>query len=247
MIVAVSENGVIGKDGGLPWHLPADLRHFKNTTMGHHLIIGRRTWDEVGKPLPGRTMVVVTRSRHFSPEGVKVAHSIEEALEVAVGDGEPFIGGGAYIYRIALGRKLVDQALHHPGPRRSRGRHVFPRFDFDDWELVSEEHREADEKNDHAYTFEVYDELPDLSGAAYLCRNCSTGLESSPFPFPSRRTRARRLKGSQGEGGAGRGERRRGKGCRERDTGETVPIPVPGPGIQWQRRGQQTATGISNQ
>ena len=76
LIVAVSSNGVIGRDGDLPWHLPADLKHFKRTTMGHHLIIGRRTWEEVGKPLPGRTMVVVTRSRCFAPEGAHVVLSL---------------------------------------------------------------------------------------------------------------------------------------------------------------------------
>lgn len=157
LIVAVSSNGVIGRDGGLPWRLPADLRHFKSTTMGHHLIVGRRTWDELGKPLPGREMVVVTRSRHFSPEGVKVAHSIEEALEVAVGDGEPFIGGGAYIYRLALSRKLVDRLYITRVHAEVEGDTFFPDVDFDDWELISEEHREADEKNDYACTFEVYE------------------------------------------------------------------------------------------
>ena len=109
LIVAVSSNGVIGHDGGLPWHLPADLKHFKLTTMGHHLIIGRRTWDEVGKPLPGRTMIVVTRSRRFAPEGAKVVRSVEQALEIAAEDDEPFIGGGSQIYRIALARDLVHR------------------------------------------------------------------------------------------------------------------------------------------
>ncbi len=109
LIVAVSDNGVIGRDGGLPWHLPRDLKHFKATTMGHHLIIGRRTWDEVGKPLPGRTMVVVTRSLRFEAAGATVVHSLEEALEVSKKDEEPFVGGGAYIYRMALVRDLVDR------------------------------------------------------------------------------------------------------------------------------------------
>ena len=109
LIVAMSSNRVIGKDGDLPWHMPADLRHFKRTTMGHHLIIGRTTWIEVGKPLPGRTMVVVTRSRDFRADGVQVAHSVEEALQIAREDDEPFIGGGSQIYRIALARELVSR------------------------------------------------------------------------------------------------------------------------------------------
>ena len=159
LIVAVSENGVIGKDGGLPWRLPADLKHFKNTTMGHHLIIGRRTWDEVGKPLPGRTMVVVTRSRQFSAEGALVAHSIEEALEVAARDDEPFIGGGAYIYRLALEKQLIDRLYLTRVHAEVEGDTFFPDVDFADWRLVSEDHREPDEKNQYACSFLVYDRV----------------------------------------------------------------------------------------
>ena len=157
LIVAVSENGVIGKDGGLPWRLPADLKHFKSTTMGHHLIIGRRTWDEVGRPLPGRTMVVVTRSRTFAPEGAIVVHSMEEALEAASGDDEAFIGGGAFIYRLALARDLVDRIYLTRIHADVEGDTVFPDVDFDDWELVSEERHEADEKNEFPCSFLVYE------------------------------------------------------------------------------------------
>ena len=157
LIVAVSENGVIGRDGGLPWHLPADLKHFKRTTMGHHLIIGRRTWEEVGKPLPGRTMVVVTRSRHFAPEGAQVVRSVEQALDLAAEDDEPFIGGGSQIYRLALARDLVDRIYLTRIHAEVEGDTFFPEFNLDDWELVSEEHRDADEKNEFDYSFLVYD------------------------------------------------------------------------------------------
>ena len=157
LIVAVSDNGVIGRDGGLPWRLSADLRHFKKTTMGHHLIIGRRTWDEVGKPLPGRTMVVVTRSRRFSPEGVHVVHSLEEALDIARDDDEPFIGGGAHIYRMALENNLVDRLYLTRVHAEVDGDTRFPDFDLDKWELVFEEHHEGDEKNEHSYSFLVYE------------------------------------------------------------------------------------------
>jgi len=157
LIVAVSSNGVIGHDGGLPWHLPADLKHFKRTTMGHHLIIGRRTWDEVGKPLPGRTMVVVTRSRRFAPEGAKVVGSVEQALEIAAEDDEPFIGGGSQIYRIALARDLVHRIYLTRIDAEVEGDTFFPEFDLDDWEMVSEEHHEADEKNEFDYSFLVYE------------------------------------------------------------------------------------------
>ncbi len=157
LIVAVSSNGVIGREGGLPWHLPADLRHFKRTTMGHHLIIGRRTWEEVGKPLPGRTMVVVSRRRHFAPEGARVVGSVEEALEVASADDEPFIGGGAQIYRIALGRDLVDRICLTRVHAKVEGDTFFPAFDLDEWTLVSEEHHEADDRNAYPYSFLVYE------------------------------------------------------------------------------------------
>jgi dihydrofolate reductase len=157
LIVAVSENGVIGRDGGLPWHLPRDLRHFKSTTMGHHLIIGRRTWDEVGKPLPGRTMVVITRSRRFEAEGAIVVHSLEDALEVAGNDDEVFVGGGAHVYRMALERDLVDRLYITRVHVEVEGDTILPEIDLAGWELVFEEHHEADERNEHACTFEVYD------------------------------------------------------------------------------------------
>ncbi len=157
LIVALSSNGVIGRDGDLPWHLPADLKHFKRTTMGHHLIIGRRTWEEVGKPLPGRTMVVVTRSRRFAPEGAQVARSVEQALELAAGDDEPFIGGGSQIYRIALARDLVERIYFTRIHADVEGDTFFPDFDLDEWELDSEEHHEADEKNEFDYSFLVYE------------------------------------------------------------------------------------------
>jgi len=157
LIVAVSDNRVIGRDGGLPWHLPRDLRHFKATTMGHHLIIGRRTWQEVGKPLPGRTMVVVTRSLRFEAAGATVVHSLEEALEVSKKDEEPFVGGGAHIYRMALARDLVDRLYITRVHAEIEGDTFLPEIDFDDWELISEERYKADEKNEHACTFEIYE------------------------------------------------------------------------------------------
>jgi dihydrofolate reductase len=157
LIVAVSDNGVIGLDGGLPWHLPRDLKHFKATTMGHHLIIGRRTWDEVGKPLPGRTMVVVTRSLRFEAAGATVVHSLEEALEVSKKDEEPFVGGGAYIYRMALARDLVDRLYVTRVHAEVEGDTFLPEIHFEDWALASEERHPADEKNEYACTFEVYE------------------------------------------------------------------------------------------
>jgi dihydrofolate reductase len=157
LIVAMSSNGVIGRDGDLPWHLPADLRHFKKTTMGHHLIIGRATWDEVGKPLPGRTMVVVTRNREFSAEGVLVAHSVDEALALVGNDEEPFIGGGAEIYRQALEAGIPDRLYITRVHAHVEGDTIFPPIDLDGWLLADRVDHPADEKNEYPYTFECYD------------------------------------------------------------------------------------------
>lgn len=157
LIVAMSTNDVIGRDGGLPWHLPADLRHFRQTTMGHHLIVGRRTWEEVGKPLPGRDMVVVTRNPVFSVPDVRVAHSLEEALELARDDDEPFVGGGAQIYRLALQRELVDRLYVTRVHVEVVGDTHFPPVEWERWRLVSEQFRPPDERNIHALSFLIYE------------------------------------------------------------------------------------------
>ena len=97
-IVAMASNRVIGANNQLPWRLPADLARFKRLTMGHTLVMGRKTYESIGRPLPGRTMIVVTRQRGYAPQGVKVAHSVDEALALAQGDDEVFIIGGAELY-----------------------------------------------------------------------------------------------------------------------------------------------------
>ncbi len=104
MIVAMDEAGGIGKGGGLAWHLSADLKNFKAVTMGHHLIVGRKTYELIGKALPGRTMIIVTHNRIFSAEGCLVTYTLEEALALAEqsGESEVFIGGGGEIFAQAL-------------------------------------------------------------------------------------------------------------------------------------------------
>ena len=153
----MARNRVIGKGGTLPWRLPAELQHFKRTTMGHHLIVGRRTWNEVGKPLPGRTMVVVSRSRSLAPEGAHVVGSVEEGLELASGDDEPFIGGGAQIYRIALAQGLVDRIYLTRVHAEVEGDTYLPEIDLDEWQLISEEYHDADDRNAYPYSFLVYE------------------------------------------------------------------------------------------
>jgi dihydrofolate reductase len=139
-IVAMAANRCIGKDNTLPWRLPADLRRFKQLTLGHTLVMGRKTYESIGRPLPGRTIVVVTRQRDYAPEGVHVAHSLEQALELARGD-EVFIAGGADLYRQTMDRlrRLYLTRLD----RDYEGDTFFPEVDLSGWRLVEEEHHPA--------------------------------------------------------------------------------------------------------
>lgn len=156
LIVAMSSNGVIGRDGRLPWRLPEDLRRFKRLTTGHHVIMGRRTFDEIGRPLPGRTNIVITRDRTWRPEGVRVVHSLDEALAaVDPAETETFIIGGAAIYALALPRadRLYITRVEAAVP----GDTCFPPFDEAAWRRTKFEHHPADAKHAHAMTFEVYE------------------------------------------------------------------------------------------
>lgn len=139
-IVAMAANRCIGRDNTLPWRLPADLKRFKQLTMGHTLVMGRKTYESIGRPLPGRTTVVVTRQRDYAPEGVRVAHSLEQALALAPGD-EVFLAGGADLYRQAMGhvRRLYLTRID----RDYEGDTFFPEVDLSGWRLVAEEHHPA--------------------------------------------------------------------------------------------------------
>ena len=102
IIAAMARNRVIGRNNRLPWHLPADWRRFKRLTMGHHLIMGRKTFESIGRPLPGRICIVLSGQRSYAPPGVQVAASLEDALRLTRGDDEVFVGGGAGVYRQTL-------------------------------------------------------------------------------------------------------------------------------------------------
>lgn len=140
LIVAVSRDGVIGKDGGLPWRIPEDLRHFKATTQGHAVIMGRRTWDEVGRPLPGRRNIVVTTTRSEIP-GAEVVKTLEAALALAADDPEPFVIGGAGLYAAAL--PLATDLYLTEVDRTVDGDTYFPPFDRTEW--VETERRPGEE------------------------------------------------------------------------------------------------------
>ncbi|AEI65213.1 dihydrofolate reductase [Corallococcus macrosporus] len=138
-IVAMAANRVIGAANQLPWRLPADLARFKRITMGHTLVMGRKTYESIGRPLPGRTFIVVTRQRDFAPPGVQVAHSVDEALAMAEasGDTEVFIAGGADLYAQTMDRVQRLYLTHidrdFPGDTR------FPDVDLTGWTRVDEE------------------------------------------------------------------------------------------------------------
>jgi len=161
LIVAMSTNRVIGKDNGLIWHLPGDLKFFKTTTMGKPMIMGRNTFDSIGKPLPGRTNIVITRNQNYSPDGVKVTHSLDEALslarEIAIKDGvdEIMIIGGAQIYEqsCAVANRLYLTQVH----ATLEGDAFFPEFNLNDWQEVEREDFKASEKNPFDYSFIILD------------------------------------------------------------------------------------------
>ena len=152
IVVAVAENNVIGKDNQLIWHLPADLRFFKNLTMGHPILMGRKTFESIGKPLPGRTTVIITRQPDFEAPGCIVVNSVDAAIsEAQTIDQDVYIIGGAEIYKQALAKTdtIYLTRVHHT----FEGDTFFPELDENDWEMISEEKHEPDEKNKYSYSF----------------------------------------------------------------------------------------------
>lgn len=162
LIAAMAENRSIGIDNGLPWRLPADLRRFKALTLGHPLIVGRKTFESIGRPLPGRRMIVVSRRPDWAPPGVEVAHSVEEALQRA-GDGEVFIGGGEKIFRQTLGR--ADRVYLTCIQKEFPGDAFFPELDGSSWRLVEKEDHAPTVETPFAYSFRVYDRIREESEA----------------------------------------------------------------------------------
>jgi len=137
IIVAMARNRTIGVNNTLPWRCPEDLKHFKALTMGHHMIMGRKTFDSIGKPLPGRTTVVVTRDKNLHIEGCLMAHSIQDAIKACAHDVEIFIVGGADIYAQSL--TLADTLYITEIQQDVEGDAHFPQFDSGTWREVSRE------------------------------------------------------------------------------------------------------------
>jgi dihydrofolate reductase len=153
LVVAMTPDRVIGRDGGMPWHLPADLAHFKRVTMGHPVIMGRRTRDSIGRALPGRRNIVVSRNDTLRYEDAELAASLEEALALCDGDDEVMIIGGGQLYSEALAR--ADRIHRTVIEADIDGDTHFPDLDPAQWRILSSERREPDERNRHALRFEV--------------------------------------------------------------------------------------------
>ena len=158
LIAAMARNRVIGRGGAIPWRLPADLARFKRITMGRWLIMGRRTFDSIGRPLPGRTTVVVTRRQEWSPAGVLVARSIDEAISLARDQDEVFVAGGAEIYAATLERAARIRITLVEGDYD--GDAWFPVIDPAVWRLTSQESHPG-EADRPAYRFLDYERIRD--------------------------------------------------------------------------------------
>jgi len=155
IIAAIANNNALGKDNQLIWHLSADLKRFKKLTTGHHIIMGRKTFESIGKPLPNRTTIIITRNKDYKQEGCLVVHSLKDALEMAKNDNSPFIIGGAQIYKEAI--KIVDKLditfVHHD----FKADVFFPEIDLKIWKETSREYFKADEKNKFDYSFVTFE------------------------------------------------------------------------------------------
>lgn len=152
IIVATAADDAIGKDNRIPWHLPADLARFKRLTMGHAIVMGRRTFESIGRPLPGRRCIVITRQRDFRADGCEMAGSLEEALARA-GDGEVFVVGGAEIYREALPRAARIYLTRVEGAFPADT--FFPKLDEGEWREIERVAGTVDERNRHRHEFVV--------------------------------------------------------------------------------------------
>lgn len=157
-IAAMSSNRVIGVENQLPWHLPADMKYFMRTTRGHHVIMGRKTFESMGVPLKNRTNIIITRDMFYSASGIMVTHSLREALEIprVHEEQEVFIIGGAEIYKLAL--PVLDRIyLTEIDLEVENGDAFFPMFESSEWKIISEEKHDPDIKNQYSYTFKIFE------------------------------------------------------------------------------------------
>ncbi len=154
-IAAIAHNNVIGANNGIPWYLPADLKYFKKTTLGHHVIMGRKSYESIGRPLPKRTNVIVTRAPFYRVSNCLVVHSVEEGLQLALDNSEEeaFIIGGGEIYQLSM--PYIDRLYLTEVDLKIAGTVYFPEIELDQWKVVWEEAHQPDEKNEWAFVFKV--------------------------------------------------------------------------------------------
>lgn len=155
LLVAIDQKRGIGKDGRIPWRLPADQQRFKRLTMGHHLVIGRLTYESIGRPLPGRTMLVVTSQQGYQAPGCTIVSSLDQALELArrAGEDQVFIAGGARLYAEAL--PLADRLYLTQVHAQVDADTFFPHFDESNWVETAREHHPRDQHNQFDFTYRL--------------------------------------------------------------------------------------------
>ncbi len=158
-IVAFAKNQDSGKNNQIPWHLPADLQYFKKTTLYHHILMGRNTYESIGRPLPKRTNIVLSRNLFFIASGCVVVHSLQEGLELAAGNGEKevFIIGGGHLYQESM--PILDRIYATEVDLETEGDTYFPEIDPEKWKVISEKAHKSDGKNKYAYTFKIYERI----------------------------------------------------------------------------------------
>ena len=156
LVVAVADSGVIGRDNALPWHLPEDLKHFKRLTMGKPMVMGRKTFESIGKPLPGRQNIVVTRDTNYRHDGITVVHDVDTALRAGGDAAEVMVIGGAELFRLCLPRA---SRLHLTRVHADIAGDVHWPGIGSEWRLRGSERHEADERNAHACTFELWEKI----------------------------------------------------------------------------------------
>ena len=158
-IVACAKNEVIGKNNEIPWYLPADFAYFKRTTINHHIIMGRNCFESIGRPLPKRTNIVITRNPFYIASGCLMVNSIADGLKMAESNGETeaFIIGGGEIYKQSV--DLWDKLYLTEVDLDTEGDVFFPKLDMTEWQLVSEEHHKQDEKNEFGYIFKIFERI----------------------------------------------------------------------------------------
>lgn len=154
LIVAIGKNNELGKENDLVWHLPNDFKRFKKLTTGHHIIMGRKTFESFPKPLPNRVHVVITRNEKYKRKGTIIVHSMKEALQIAKNDTQPFIIGGGEIY--SLGIPIADKIELTRVHGSFDADTFFPEIQINEWELIKEEHHDIDEHHKYAYTYLTY-------------------------------------------------------------------------------------------